>query len=98
MEASVATASHIVTVDLGPLGKSVDERVQSGCYESADEVIRAGLEALDREEKDCNGWSDAELIRLSEEALADPRPSIPAEEVFRKLRAKYGRPEVESQW
>jgi antitoxin ParD1/3/4 len=83
----MATVSNLVTVDLGPLRQRVEERVQSGCYESADEMIRAGLEALEREEKDCNGWNDAELIRLAEESLADPRPSIPAEQVFRELRA-----------
>jgi hypothetical protein len=28
---------------------------------------------------------------LAEEALADPKPSIPAAQVFRELRAKHGR-------
>jgi hypothetical protein len=34
-----------------------------------------------------NEW----LTRLAEEALADPRPSSPAAQVFSELRAKYGR-------
>jgi antitoxin ParD1/3/4 len=87
MEAHMATAQNILLVDLGPLRKSVEERVQSGSYASADEVIRAGLLALEREEAVSNEWDDAELIRLAEESLADPRPSIPAEQVFRELRA-----------
>jgi antitoxin ParD1/3/4 len=96
-EVFMAAASNFITVDLGPLRQHVEERVQSGLYENADQVIRAGLEALDREEAACNGSDNSQLIKLAEETLADPRPSIPAGEVFRKLRAKYGRPVVESQ-
>jgi len=36
-----------------------------------------------REKAELNEW----LTRLAEEALADPRSSIPAAEVFRELRA-----------
>ena len=82
-------AQNTVVVDLGPMRRSVEERVKSGSYASADEVIRAGLLALEREEASTNEW----LIQLAEESLADPRPSIPAAQVFRELRAKYGRPE-----
>ncbi len=61
--------------------RAVEERVESGSYTSADEVIRAGLLALEREEAGLNEW----LTRLAEEALADPKPSIPAAQVFREL-------------
>jgi antitoxin ParD1/3/4 len=84
-------AQSKVVVDLGPLRKSVEERVQSGSYASADEVIRAGLLALEREEKAADEW----LVELAMESLADPGPSIPAEKVFSELRAKYGRPAAE---
>ncbi len=84
----MATAQNRIVVDLGPLRKSVEDRVQSGSYASADEVIRAGLLALEREESATDVW----LTRLAEESLADPRPSVPAAQVFRELRTKYGRP------
>jgi len=84
-------AQSKVVVDLGPLRKSVEERVQSGSYASADEVIRAGLLALEREEKAADEW----LVELAMESLSDPEPSIPAEEVFREMRAKYDRPAAE---
>lgn len=84
----MGAAQNAVVVDLGPLRQKVEERVKSGSYASADEVIRAGLLALEREEADTNEW----LTQLAEEALADPRPSVPAAQVFRELRAKYGRP------
>jgi antitoxin ParD1/3/4 len=91
MEARMATAQNTLVVDLGPLRESVEERVQSGTYASADEVIRAGLLALQREEAARNEW----LTKLAEESLADPRPSVPAAQVFRELRAKYGIPASE---
>jgi len=79
----MAATQNTVVVDLGPLRKAVEERVKTGSYASADEVIRAGLLALEREEAGTNEW----LIQLAEESLADPEPSIPAAEVFRELRA-----------
>jgi len=53
-------------------------------------VIRAALKRFDDEDAAEDAW----LMELAEEVLADPRPSIPAEQVFRELRAKYGRPEL----
>ena len=79
----MATAQNTLVVDLGPLRQSVEDRVQSGSYATADEVIRASLLALEREEAAKNRW----LIQLAEESLADPAPSIPAADVFRELRA-----------
>jgi antitoxin ParD1/3/4 len=84
----MATAQNTLVIDLGPLRQSVEDRVQSGSYSSADEVVRAGLLALEREEANRDEW----LTKLAKDALADPRPSVPAEQVFRELRAKYGIP------
>jgi antitoxin ParD1/3/4 len=69
-------------VDLGSLRKSVEDRVKAGVYASTDEVIQAGLHALERQEALLNEW----LTQQAEESLADPEPSIPAAEVFRELR------------
>ena len=88
----MATTQKTLVVDLGPLRKKVEDRVQSGSYASADEVIRAGLLALEREEAATDEW----LTELAKESLSDPRPSVPAAQVFRELRAKYGRPTSES--
>ena len=82
----MATTQNTLVVALGPLRQRVEDRVQSGSYASADEVIRAGLLALEREEAATNEW----LTKLAEESLADPRPSVPAAQVFRELRTKYG--------
>ena len=87
----MATAQNTLVIDLGPLRQSVEDRVQSGSYTSADEVVRAGLLALEREEASRDEW----LTKLAKDALADPRPSVPAAEVFREVRAKYGIPTSE---
>lgn len=70
-----------VTVTLGGLVERAEARVKSGAYSSISEVVRAGLRALDREE----AMMDALIKARVEEALADPRPAIPAEEAFGRL-------------
>ena len=85
-------AQNTVVVDLGPLRQSVEDRVKAGSYASTDEVIQAGLLALEREEAGANEW----LNQLADKSLADPRPSGPAAQVFKESRTKYGRPAGES--
>lgn len=77
--------SKPLTVTLGKQQRSVDERLESGAYDSASEVIRAALRALDREERVMN-----EVMRAKvREALDDPRPGILADEVFARLERKH---------
>ncbi|WP_244548237.1 type II toxin-antitoxin system ParD family antitoxin [Bosea vaviloviae] len=78
-----------MTVTLGEMQAKVEARVESGAYASASEVLRAGLRALEREEREF----DAILKAKVEEALADPRPSIPAAQVFEELE-EYHRQRV----
>ena len=60
----MATDGSTLTVDLGDQMRVVEERVKDGSYASADEVIRAALRALEREEADTNAW----LLELAEES------------------------------
>lgn len=78
----MARTSRPITVTLGELRKSVDARVKSGAYASASEVMRAAVRALDREEAAIDDW----LRQRVDESLADPRPDVPAREVFKRLR------------
>jgi len=68
--------SKPISVTLGKQQQSVDDRVASGAYDSASEVIRAALRALDREEQAVNEVLRAR-IRTS---IDDPRPSLTADE------------------
>ena len=76
-----------VTVTLGDMQRHVDARVRSGAYASVSEVVRAGLRALDREE----AAIDAVLRKTVQEALDDPAPAVPADEVFAELRAHHAK-------
>lgn len=78
-------SSKPVTVTLGDMQERVEARVRSGSYASVSEVVRAGLRALDREE----AAVEAVLRRKVQEALDDPRPALPADEVFAELRAHH---------
>jgi len=77
--------SRPITVTLGDLHERVETRVKSGSYASSSEVLRAAVRALDREEAALNEW----LRQKVDEALADPRPNIPARKVFKRLRAHH---------
>ena len=83
----MARSSRPITVTLGEQQARVDMRVRSGSYASASEVLRAAVRALDREE----AALDRVLRQRVEEAYADPRPSLPAGDVFRRLRDRHER-------
>jgi len=79
--------SKPITVTLGPQQASLEARLKSGAYGSASEVMRAALRALDREEAALQEI----LSRKVEASLADSRPSVPAEDVFSRLRAHHAK-------
>jgi antitoxin ParD1/3/4 len=79
--------SRPITVTLGDLQTHVEARVKSGAYASASEVLRAAVRALDREEAAVNDW----LRQRVDEALADPRPNVPARDVFKRLREHHAK-------
>ena len=66
----------------------VQEQIARGRFQNASEVIRAGLRMLEDYEV---GLAErrAELHRQINEAFDDPRPSIPADEVFKSLEGKH---------
>ncbi|MBN9504515.1 MAG: type II toxin-antitoxin system ParD family antitoxin [Altererythrobacter sp.] len=92
-----ARANKPISVTLGPLAERAEARVRSGDYASISEVVRAGLRALDREETllerlfplvdEAQPQWIAYVREKVEEAFADPRPSVPADEAFDRLDA-----------
>ena len=77
--------SRPITVTLGEMQEHVEKRVASGTYASASEVMRAALRALDREEQALTN-----LVRERvAQSLADPKPDIPADGVFKRLRKHH---------
>jgi antitoxin ParD1/3/4 len=83
----MSRTSRPITVTLGDLHKRVEARVKSGTYASASEVMRAAVRALDREEAAIGDW----LRQRVDEAFADPRPDVPARQVFKRLREHHAK-------
>lgn len=79
--------SKPITVTLGPMQASLEKRLKSGSYDNASEILRSALRALDREEA---AIEDHLRIKVAA-SLADPRKSVPAADVFKRLRAVHGR-------
>ena len=80
-------SSKPITITLGKQQASLEAWLESGEYESASEVVRAGLRALDREK----AALDELMRRKIQEALDDPRPPKPLEEVFARLREHHAK-------
>jgi len=76
-------AAKAVSVTLGEMAERAEQHLASGRFSSMSEVVRAGLRALDREE----AALDALMRARVQEALEDPRPSVPLTEAFARVRA-----------
>ena len=79
--------SKPISVTLGALQVSLDRRLESGDYDSASEVLRSALRALDREE----AMLDEVLREKVRASMANRKPNVPAEVVFRRLEARHAR-------
>ena len=77
--------SQPITITLGKQHASLESRLKSGRYESASEVMRAALRALDREEAALD-----EIMRDKVRAAIErDAPVTPADEVFARLRQRH---------
>ena len=75
-------SSRPITIELGKEQELLDAQLRSGLYGSASEVVQAALRALERE----NDGVVLDLKAKIQEALDDPSPDIPMEDVFSELR------------
>ena len=69
------------------MAKMIREKVEQGSYGSASEVVRAALRALTREDEQ-HAEQIASIRARVQASLEDPRPRVPAEQVFGDLRRK----------
>jgi antitoxin ParD1/3/4 len=79
MPTSVALSSHFETF--------VRDQVESGRYNNASEVVRAGLRLLEDQQKQVEMQLEAMKAAIAA-GLASGR-SIPGDQVFDRLEAKY---------
>ena len=79
--------SKAIKIELRAQQESLQRRLDSGLYNDASDVMRAALRALDREETTLDDVHREE-VRAS---IADRRPSVAAEDVFKRLEARHAR-------
>jgi len=73
-----------ITIDLTPVHKQVSALMETGSYESVEELVQTALFAFEPDSTDdLNGWTPEELIQMAEEASHGERFS--ADEVFQRL-------------
>lgn len=65
----------------------IREQVESGRYNNASEVVRAGLRLLEDQQQQASLKLDA--LRAAIETGLASGPGVPADEVFDRLEAKY---------
>ena len=79
MPTSVALSSHFETF--------VRNQIESGRYNNASEVVRAGLRLLEDQQKQTE--LQMEAMRAAIAAGLASGPGVPADQVFDQLEAKY---------
>lgn len=69
--------------------KFIKRQLESGRYNNASEVVRAGLRMLEDFEASRERWLREEIPARSAEMRSDPTLGIPAEQVFGELEARH---------
>jgi antitoxin ParD1/3/4 len=81
-------AAEKISITITPhMSQLVSEQVEKGRFASASELIRDALRLWERHEQEYQE-SIASIRARLEKSLADPRPSVPLEEVKRRM-AEY---------
>jgi antitoxin ParD1/3/4 len=73
----------------------IDEKVASGAYASASEVVRAGLRALQERDAAIERWLREEVAPTCDAMKADPSRALPAKEVFHRIKARHAKRNLE---
>jgi antitoxin ParD1/3/4 len=80
-------STKAISVKLGAQQASLLRHLESGHYDDASEVVRDALRALDQRD----ALVDEVLREEVRASMADKRPSVPIDEVFKRARARIAR-------
>lgn len=67
----------------------IDEKVASGAFASASEVVRAGLRALQERDAAVEHWLHTAVAPVFDAVEADPGRTMSADDVFAQIRARH---------
>jgi antitoxin ParD1/3/4 len=85
------SAAEKISITLTPaMNRMIQKRVKSGQFASSSELIREALRVWQKRE-DEHYERLASLRARIQKSIDDPRPSIPAEEVFDRLKKLHER-------
>jgi antitoxin ParD1/3/4 len=70
------------------MAEVVEEKIRSGAYGSASEVICDGLRALLERDASIERWLREEVVAGHQEYLADPSTAVPADALLDRIKAR----------
>ena len=70
------------------IAEAVEEKIKSGAYSSASEVMRDGVRALIERDAAVERWLREDVIAGHDEYMADPSKGVPAEDVLNRIKAR----------
>jgi antitoxin ParD1/3/4 len=70
------------------IAEAVEEKIKSGAYSSASEVMRDGVRALLERDAAVERWLREDVIAGHDEYMADPSKGVPAEHILNRIKAR----------
>ena len=67
----------------------IDQKISSGRYSSASEVVRAGLRALQERDDAVERWLREDVTQTYDAMVSDPGRAVDANAVFDELRRRH---------
>jgi len=81
-------ASKAISVELGTKQQAIlRQQLDSGRYENANEVVNDALRLMSERDAVLDEWLRGEIAAV----VADKRPPVPAEGVFKRLESRHVR-------
>ncbi len=85
------SAAEKISITLTPeMNRLIKQRVEAGQFASSSELIREALRVWQKQEDEHQERLASIRARI-QRSIDDPRPSIPAEEVFDRLKKMHQR-------
>ena len=82
-----ATQQFNITLPLD-IAEAVEEKIKSGAYSSASEVMRDGVRALLERDAAVERWLREDVVAGHHEYMADPSKGVPAKDILDRIKAR----------